>query len=58
VIPGSKDELVSDTIPANPFSPVTVIVDVEDRPAVIVRAVGLADRVKSGPITCTLTNVV
>jgi hypothetical protein len=57
-MPGSKEELVSATIPANPFSPVTVIVDVEDRPAVIVRAVGLADRVKSGPITSTPTNVV
>jgi hypothetical protein len=58
VIPESKDELVSATTPAKPFSAFTLMVDVDDWPAVIVRAPGVAVRLKSGPITSTLTNVV
>jgi hypothetical protein len=42
----------------NPLSAATVIVEVLEPPAVIVREVGLADRVKSGPTTFTSTVVV
>jgi hypothetical protein len=42
----------------NPLSAVTVIVEVLEPPAAIVREVGLVDRVKSGPTTLTFTVVV
>lgn len=58
VIPVPKDELVSATVPVNPFSAETLMVEVEDWPAVIVRAEGVAEMLKSGPITSTPTDVV
>ena len=44
------DETVSDnvTVPLNPLTLVSVIVEVADEPCVIVRLVGTADMVKSG----------
>ncbi len=43
------------TIPANPFSPVTVIVEVAAVPALTVMLVGLAAIVKSWTMNVTVT---
>jgi hypothetical protein len=45
--PAGATELVSATVPVNPFTGATVIVEVAAAPAVVVTAVGLAVTVKS-----------
>lgn len=55
VSPGSEVEVVSETVLENPRIGVRLIVDVPELPAMIVTGSGLADRVKSGPITRTST---
>jgi hypothetical protein len=54
VIPGSE-VAVKVTGLVNPPEGVTEIVEVSDAPAVMVRDEGEADRVKSGPVTTTIT---
>ncbi len=44
---------VRDTVPAKPFNPVTVIVEVPDKPATNVREKGLAVMLKSTTFTVT-----
>ncbi len=45
---------VSETVPVNPLTAVTVIVDVPDAPATTVTLVGLAVTVKSRIVTVTV----
>ena len=47
-------ELVSATVPVNPWTGATVIVDVPAVPAVVVTDVGLAVTVKSFTVTVTV----
>jgi len=46
---------VRSTVPENPFTPVIVIVENPEPPAVTVIAAGLADKAKSATATVTLT---
>ena len=46
-------EIVKETVPANPFSPVTVTVEVPEEPAMTVSVEGLAPMVKSTTFTVT-----
>jgi len=54
VNPAGETELVSATVPVNPFTGATVIVDVAAVPRVVVTAVGLAATVKSVTVTVTV----
>ncbi len=46
-------EVVRETVPANPFNPVMVIVEVLDEPAINISEEGPADMVKSTTFTGT-----
>ncbi len=48
-------DVVSETVPAKPLSPVTVIVEVPGEPARMLREEGLAEIVKSTTFTVTMT---
>ena len=48
---GSEDEAVSETAPVNERIGVRLIVDVPELPAITVNGSGLAESVKSGPMT-------
>jgi len=54
VSPAGDTALVSATVPVNPWSGATVIVDAAAVPAVVVTEVGLAVTVKSFTVTVTV----
>jgi hypothetical protein len=54
VKPAGETDDVSATVPVNPFTGATVIVEVAAVPAVVVTAVGLAVTVKSVTVTVTV----
>jgi hypothetical protein len=54
VKPAGDTELVSATVPVNPWTGATVIVEVAAVPAVVVTAIGLAVTVKSLTVTVTV----
>jgi hypothetical protein len=54
VNPAGDTELVRATVPVNPWTGATVIVEVPGVPAVVVTAVGLAVTVKSFTVTATV----
>jgi hypothetical protein len=54
VNPAGDTELASATVPVNPFSGATVIVEVAAVPTVVVTAVGLAATVKSWIVNVTV----
>jgi len=54
VNPAGDTELVNATVPVNPWSGATVIVEVAAVPAVVLTEVGLAVTVKSFTVTVTV----
>lgn len=54
VKPDGVTELVTATVPVNPLTGATVIVEVPAAPAVVVTEAGLADTVKSLTVTVTV----